>query len=256
LQLTNVAQIKFRPLGKLIENLVRILLIALLFFIVLANIPSLFPDGASWVDDSVLGILLFAVLLYVARVSLLKSKNGDSPIGPLATAPSNDTASKQGKGIGHLQLGVLGGLVGISLAGLLMRTLALISQDVYISVFILCGALGGLGFGALTNGNNKLRGIIGCAFGLIAILFGLIMTYSAPLVVGYMSISLSNNSVDALTPIYKWHEYTFVQFLGIQLMSLHGFFYTFFGLLAAYLGGSRPSLKTKPETLAQKSANS
>lgn len=154
---------------------------------------------------------------------------------------SKSVTAKQDSHIGHLHLGVCGGLVGVFVSGLLMHVLSSYSQGVCFSGFVLCGVLCGLGFGALTTGNTRLRGAFGCVFGFIGIFFGLIMTYATLIIVGYMS-SLSSS---VLTPIYLWHEYTVAQFVVMQLLSLNGLFYTFFGLLAAYVVASRLTLKVK-----------
>ncbi len=232
---------KVMPLDGIIQNLLRTLLVALLLFIFLANIPGLFSDAASWLNDSVLGVIFCAVLLYVTKVFFLENGNGALPTTAPVSERSKGVAIKQDKLIGHLHLGVFGGLVGVCVAGLLMRVLTSYSQAVCFPGFVLCGVLGGLGFGVLTNGNARLRGAVGCVFGFTAIIFGLIMTYTTPIVIGYMR----SISTDVLTPIYLWHEHTFAQFVGIQLLSLHGLFYAFFGLLAAYLVASRLTLKVK-----------
>jgi hypothetical protein len=89
-------------------------------------------------------------------------------------------------GIGKLYLGIFGGFVGIVIAGLIMEIMTSSLQNIWFPGIILCGALGGLGFGALTSGDKRLRGVLGCVFGVIAVLFGLLTTYSNPIVVGHM----------------------------------------------------------------------
>ena len=141
---------------------------------------------------------------------------------------------KQNSSIRHLHLGILGGLAGVCVAGLLMRLLTLYTQD-YVSLgLVFCGALGGLGFEALTSGNNRLRGLIGCVFGVIGVIFGLMMTYTTPIIAGYMQILTSNTMI----PLYQWHEYSFARFLVMQLLTLDGIFYSLSGLVVAYLGAS------------------
>jgi hypothetical protein len=147
----------------------------------------------------------------------------------------------QGKSIGHLYFGLFGGFVGVVVAGLVMRTITSFLVGVWFPGLILCGALGGLGFGALTTSNRKIRGIIGCAFGVIAILFGLITTYATPVVQGYVQTYSSN----VPAPIYEWREISCFQFLGTQLVSINALFFGFFGLFAAYCLGSRLALKNK-----------
>ncbi len=67
------------------------------------------------------------------------------------------------------------------------------------------------------------------------------MTYTTPIIIGYMGSVSTNLS----TPIYLWHQYTFAQFVVMQLTSLDGLYYTFFGLLAAFLIASRLAIKLK-----------
>jgi hypothetical protein len=101
-----------------------------------------------------------------------------------ATTPacelSNGAATRQDKLIGHLHLGVFGGLVGVVVGGLLMRVITSHTEAVCFPALLLCRVIGGLGFGVLTNGNARLRGAVGCVFGLAAIMFGLMMTYTIP----------------------------------------------------------------------------
>jgi hypothetical protein len=75
------------------------------------------------------------------------------------------------------------------------------------------------------------------------------MTYGAPIVVGYMSTYSSGVTM----PIYKWHEFSFGYFMVMQLGNMHGLFFTFFGLLTAYLGGSKLSLRRTGKKLSLKS---
>ena len=244
-QLGNQVSIKLKrklmPLEGLIQNLLWTLVVTFLLFIFLANIPGLFSDATSFLNYSVLGVIICASILYVTKVFFLENGGGPLPMTAQESECSKSVTAKQDSHIGHLHLGVCGGLVGVFVSGLLMHVLSSYSQGVCFSGFVLCGVLCGLGFGALTTGNTRLRGAFGCVFGFIGIFFGLIMTYATLIIVGYMS-SLSSS---VLTPIYLWHEYTVAQFVVMQLLSLNGLFYTFFGLLAAYVVASRLTLKVK-----------
>jgi hypothetical protein len=183
------------------------------------------------------GALSFTVLLYLVNIWLTAYKKPTLTISAEDAKQSNAESSKQ-KSIRHLHLGVLGGFIGICVAGLLMRILTSYAQD-YVSLGLaLCGALGALGFGALTSGDNRLRGIIGSVFGLIAVVFGLIMTYTTPIIIGYTN----STSSSILTPLYEWHKYTFVRFLVMQLFTWDGIFFASFGIVAAYLVVSRLTL--------------
>jgi hypothetical protein len=236
---------KFAVKEKPYDYLIKMLLISLLFIVILANV-RLFGDITSWLNDSAIGVITIAVLLFAFRVRFIENKSS------ILTSPSSilssNSESKQNARIKHLHFGIFGGFLGICAAGLLMRLLTSYTHSVYFSALILCGALGGIGFGALTSGFNKLRGIITFIFGIAAILLGLIMTYSTPIITGYMLPT----STQAAVPIYKWHEYTFIQFAGLQLLTVHGVFYMLFGLAAAYFAGTCISLRTKQKKIKLK----
>jgi len=240
---------RLSSIGNVVNLLLKPLLVGTLILIVLANLPLGFSDATSWLDEDILGILLTIVLLFiVVRISDWAG-NRDLTCDENISKVSEERNLIHENKIWHLHLGVFAGLIGIFAGGLVIRTIALSLQNVYTPAFILCGALGGLGFGLLTSGNNKLRGIFGCVFGFIAILFGLVMTYGAPIVVGYMSTYSSGVTM----PIYKWHEFSFGYFMVMQLGNMHGLFFTFFGLLTAYLGGSKLSLRRTGKKLSLKS---
>jgi hypothetical protein len=227
---------------KLADNLIKLALISFLIIVIFAKV-QLSGDITDWLNYSSIGVLSIVALLFAVRVLFMDNQNGTltRPSANMLQS-SNDSNEKK---INRLHLGIFAGLIGICLSGLLMRQLALFSHTVYFSAFVLCGALGGLCFGALTSGNNKLRGIIGCGFGAVAIMFGLLMTYSTPIIIGYMIPT----ATQVVTPIYQWHQYSFIQFAVIQLVSVNGLFYMFFGLVGAYVGGSCLSLRTKPKQM-------
>jgi hypothetical protein len=228
--------------GYLINDLLKFLIVSLLLFMVLVNLPLQQSNTVSWMEPSfVWGALSFTVLLYLVNIWLAAFKKPKLTIFAKDAKQSSVDPSKQ-ESIRHLHLGVLGGFIGICVAGLLMRILTSYVQD-YVSLGLaLCGALGALGFGALTSGNNRLRGIIGSVFGLIAVVFGLIMTYTTPIIIGY----IHSTSTSTLTPLYKWHEYTFIRFLAMQLLTWDSIFFASFGFIAAYLVVSRLTFNAKP----------
>jgi hypothetical protein len=226
-----------------LHNLTKLLTVWLLLRIFIEYLP--FPsqsNNKSLLDAIFLVSFSVIVLLYIVSNLLFSDKRPEivSSSAPTGTS-SNAGLSKQTGSIRHLHLGILGGLVGVCVAGLLMRLLTSYTQD-YVSLgLVFCGALGGVGFEALTSGNNRLRGLIGCVFGLIGIIVGLMMTYTTPIIAGYMQILTSNTMV----PLYRWHEYSFVRFLVMQLLTSDGVFYSLSGLVVAYLGASHLSLKLK-----------
>jgi hypothetical protein len=203
--------------GNVANTILTILLVMTLAFMVLAN-TVLPEEGKAWLNDSIVGILLstvcLAIIAYVGRKSLLSN---------------NLVCAVKEKGITRLHLGIFGGVIGVFLAGVLMWVVTLQTQSVVGSALIICGALGGLGFGAFTRGSRKIRGIIGCVFGIIAIVFGLVMTYTTPIIIGY--------SLDG-APLYKWHDASFGAFLINQIVSLQGIFYLLLGLLIATLAAA------------------
>lgn len=202
------------------------------FFIILVNVTSAFPEGISWLDDNMAYVMVSILLLYIV------SRGAYFAEQKIGFSTAAIYSIKRDRGIKRLHLGIFGGIIGIVLASVLMRVLTLQTQDIVSSALVLCGALGGLGFGALTNGDRKLRGIIGCLFGAIAIIFGLVMTYTAPIIAGY--------SFDG-TPLYKWQAASLGQFIGNQLFSLHGIFYLFLGLMLAYIAAAYLSYRAKAE---------
>src|SRR5665647_39593 len=184
---------KFNQSGNLSENTAIILIISMLLPIVLSNIPVLFSDANILINSSMIGALMFTILLYITRVSFLENKN-NIPDGLESQLPYME-GSKQH--ITHLHLGIFGGILGIFIAGLLMRLITSYFQTIYFPALVLCGALGGLGFGAFTSSKTKLRGIVACSFGLLAIIFAIIMTYNTPIIIGYLRNGSSNT-----TPLY------------------------------------------------------
>jgi hypothetical protein len=214
------------------------LLAGTLLFMVLANVPLLLEEGRIWLNESIVVVLL--TLLFLFSVNII-SADAKEKIGHFAEADQNsiNNAHKK-KGITKLHLGVLGGIIGVCMAGLLMRAITEATQSYMGLALVLCGLLGGLGFGALSRGDRRMRGIIGCCFGVIAIFFGLVMAYNTPIIIGYWNDG---------TALLKWHDASFLMFAQTRLLSMSGLFYTFFGLLAAYFAGSTSTLKNQ-ENLA------
>jgi hypothetical protein len=220
------------------SNVLMIALLAIsLAFAGLTNLHSTSSIGITWLDANAVWavcIIFFLFILTVGAFSVTQQKI-DLPTTCIST--DNATFEKKQYGIQRIHGGIFGGMLGVCIAGLLMNTVTSLTEDYVGSGLILCGALGGLGFGALTKGDKKIRGLIGCIFGYIAIVFGLIMTYNTPIVIGYVTRS------DVTAPLYMWHEITFLQFVEKQLLNAQGLTYAFFGLLAAYLCASNWSLK-------------
>lgn len=226
----SVAKKKLGAAGEVSGLLLKTLLAVSFFFILLVNVASAVPEGLTWLDNNMAFVMGSILILYVLSQGIYSvgHKTGFS-------AASLDSI-KPDSGVKRLHLGIFGGIIGVFLAGVLMRVLTLQTQSVVVSALVICAALGGLGFGALTNGNKKLRGIIGCIFGSIAIIFGLVMTYTSPIIIGY--------SLDG-TPLYKWHGASFGEFMGNQLLSLQGAFYLLLGLMLAYLAAAYLSYRVK-----------
>ncbi|MCW4003110.1 MAG: hypothetical protein NWE95_04265 [Candidatus Bathyarchaeota archaeon] len=220
---------------KVASLFMKALLIVSLTLIILFNLTS-FLNGEVWLNDNIAGILLITLSLYTITVfSITSGKKLD--ISTETTQLQNFCDSKQ-EGIKHIHSGFLGGIIGIFIAGLMMWAITTVAQNYFGLALIFCGALGGLGFGGMTIGNRKLRGIIGCCFGFFAILFGLIMVYNAQIITGYM-ITASN----VLMPTYLWNS--FGSFMESQFLNISGLFQLSFGLFAAYLLASNVSLSFK-----------
>ncbi|MBN1683654.1 hypothetical protein JW865_08905 [Candidatus Bathyarchaeota archaeon] len=221
--------------GDVSNVLLKFLILVSLTFIILTNLNSVFSEGIFWLNDNIAGILVIILLLYGVKSATFLISEKHQPI-IVSTDVFADKA-KQEKGIKKVHLGIFGGIIGVCVVGLLMRIITTMVQDYVGWALVLCGALGGLGFGLLTKGNMKYRGIIGCCFGIIAIFFGLLTTYDTPIVIGYMTTS------DGLIPLYLWHEMSFLGFVANKLLSMNGVFYTLWGLLLAYLCSSYLSFK-------------
>jgi hypothetical protein len=231
-------QNKLDKVHKFVNTITIILMTSTLFFIVLANIPNPPPGSATWLNDNILALLLSMGLLFLIK-NLSPATKQDSQAQKLSLQTEKEGIVPSG--IKSIQLGMLGGAVGTILGGLFMWEVTLLAQDFVGSALIVCGALGGLGFGLLTSGNNKLRGVIGCLFGLAGILFGLVMAFDAPIVVGY----LNSDSSDVLVPLYRWHGNSFGYFVVTQFSTMDGIFYSFWGLISASLCGFFLSRKHK-----------
>jgi hypothetical protein len=234
-----------------IYKLIKFLIVSLLLFIGIINLPLPQSDTVSWAEPAFAGVILsLIVLLYLMKNSLTDKKLGMAISVATTTHSSSEESKQNNDNIQHLHFGIFGGLAGVCVGGLLMRVLTSYTQS-YVSLgLLLCTALGGLGFVALTSGNNRLRGIIGCFFAVIAIVFGLIMTYTTPIIIGYMQPT----GTSAMYPLYQWHEYTFARFFAIQLFTADSLFFSSFGIAVAYLSASRVALKTalKRNLLIQK----
>lgn len=229
---------------KIASNRIAAYLGSLTFFIYLVHIPLLnILDSQQLIF---LASLIVVSTTFMAFDNVLK-KGMAQVFGRVVKGikdrkePFSKKGIFQGKSITHLYFGLFGGFVGVVVAGLVMRTITSFLVGVWFPGLIFCGALGGLGFGALTTGDRKMRGIIGSAFGVTAILFGFIMTYATPVVVGFVQ----NYSSNLPAPIYEWRAISCFQFLGTQLLSLNVWFFGFFGIFAAYWLGSRLALKNK-----------
>jgi hypothetical protein len=214
----------------------KVLLAVTVIFLVIANLQFESAVFDNWANISLVGILFTVVILYVV-VRLAGRIEKTVTIQDVNCQTVIEEQAKPDK-LRNLNFGVIGGGLGVFAAGLVMYAVTLYVEDVYTPVLILCGMLGGLGFGLSTSGNSKQRGVIGCIFGVIALLFGLEMAYASPIAVGY-KFSLTG----ALLPVYKWHEYSFIEFLFNQLGTVEGVFFAICGLFTAYLFVSMVSNK-------------
>ena len=229
--------------GAFSEGFAKLMLISLVFFVVFANVPAIFLGGDFWLQNTFGIAFAFVTLLYLGGVAIRHYQRPAPNFEPSIVNLTNPVALKQ-QHLSHFHLGIFGGLIGICAAGLLMYFVSLTIQDCPVYLFAVCGGMGGVGFGALTGGNIKLRGIIGCAFGLVAIGFGLMLSYSSPIVVGYTRALTE----EAMSPIYLLDNYTFGEFATTYLFSLNGLFFSYIGLVAAYLGSSKTFFYSKTKS--------
>lgn len=227
-----------RSTNVLLGKFIKLLLLLTVLLIAFANVTTRFLDIISWLNEGLLLTLLVISILFVTK-ECVKNKlslcSNDVEVFP------EKKNKKQESNIRNIHLGLFGGLLSAFLSGLMLRAITLYTNDYFSLTIVLCGLFSGIFVGSLTSGNRKFRGLLACVFGIIAIIFSLIMTYSTPIIIGYYQSAPG----EVLVPLYKWHEYTFMQFLGIQLLSVNNLMYTVIGLFLAYLLGSRLSLKIK-----------
>lgn len=220
--------------------------IAIIFIqVLLTNIIPL-QDRINWLNDGMLFSMFLILFVHVIRIEYIERKKSKTVINEHLKEKLTDLTKRQnepllqGK-IKYLHLGLFGGLLGICISGLLLRVITLYTNDFISLGLVLCGSLGGIGFGALTSGNNKLRGGWALLFGILSIIFGLMIIYTTPIIVGH---SLSTSG-EIMSPIYKWQQYTFTKFLDMEMLRWNSIYYALIGVLIAYLAGSNLSLKTK-----------
>jgi hypothetical protein len=237
-KLQNITK-KAQSLEDLVKKSMKILLVIILIPVFLSYVPPFNADAARLVDDTFIGGLLITVLLYVTTTFIFNKEGISMEVGEKKQV----IGTEKSKGVSYIHLGVFGGFIGIVVSGILMREftfmLGQVQSTVYFPAFIQCGLLAGVGFGVLSRGNRILRGAIGCLLGVAAIIFSLVMAYSTPVIIGYMTSGFSSG-----TPLYLWHEYSFGCFVQLQIFSIRGIYYLFLGLFAAYISASRLSLPT------------
>lgn len=217
------------PVGKSTDNLAKLLLVSLVAFVGLAYVPSLFSDGELWLESAFPVSLLTVAIIYTGGVAFKKFGKKYLNGRQLFDNTLKDIQEK----ISKLHFGILGGLLGVSGGGIIMQTTAVtLNQWCPLYLLAVCGCSGGLGFVWLTKGSRRQRALIGCAFALLAIMFGLMLSYTAPIIIGHRL----SPSGEILSPIYLCNSVSFLQFLSITLFSLNGIFYTYISLLTTYLG--------------------
>ncbi len=253
--LTSLSPNKAHALSGVFDKFIKLLVVVIVTFVLIANVVSL-PEMINWLNESMLFSLFLVISIYAIKVEYLECKSGNLPVtSPISGASKekstikirNKIESLLGGNIRHLHSGVLGGVLGICIAGLSLRAIALYTGEFMGQALVLCGALGGTGFGALTSGNNRLRGLLGALFGIFTIIVGLIITYTSPVIIGYQM----STSGDLSIPIYKWQQYTFARFLELEMLRLNTLYYAFIGIFIAYLTGSYLSRRDKFNMLSE-----
>lgn len=126
--------------------------------------------------------------------------------------------------IRNLPIGVIGGIIAATFAAFLLRVLTQFTGDFYFVFLVVCGGIGGLGFGLPTEGNKMLRGVIGCFFGILAIIMGYYFIYTMPINLGYITVSPAE-------------VMSFPEFLS-QFLEPLDYLFILAGIVAAYFGGT------------------
>ncbi|MGD6851450.1 MAG: hypothetical protein ACQCN6_05240 [Candidatus Bathyarchaeia archaeon] len=196
------------------------------------NTLSIFSGGQIWLETAFWPTLAFAVLIITVHVGLLGCQRY-FPDNTLTTQPVMEHYELDFK-VKHLTRGVLGGLAGVGLSAFLMGIATWAMHDFASPILLVCGAFGGLGFGLLTKGNRKIRGLVTCLFGVAAILVAMFAAYITP--VGTQQVQNLATGATNVVNIYLGDEYSLAGFLSIQLSNINMLFFSTLGLIAAYLG--------------------
>jgi hypothetical protein len=138
--------------------------------------------------------------------------------------PSLEQRKVQATPIRNLPVGIIGGIIAAAFAAFLLRLVTQLTGDFYFVFLVVCGAIGGLGFGVPTEGDKMIRGIIGCFFGILAIIIGYYLVYTMPINIGYLTV----------TPA---EIMSFPEFLSKFLGPLD-YLFMLAGIVAAYFAGT------------------
>jgi hypothetical protein len=227
-------------LGSSIENLAKLWLISLAGFVLVANGPSMFIDASLWMKNIFIWALTAEVVLVLGLIAVrLYEKRILNHSTTLITDQASSNEKKQKIAKGHF--GIIGGLLGICAAGIIMRFAATAANDCPVYLLALSGSLGGLGFVLLTKGDRKVRTTVGCIFAFIAILFSLLLSYTAPVVAAYR-LSLDG---EPMSPIYWFQNTSFSVYLKQTLFTLSGVFFAYIGFLSVYFGSELTVFRNK-----------
>lgn len=145
-------------------------------------------------------------------------------IRPYTPSPSLEQRKVPATPIRNLPVGIIGGIIAATFAAFLLRVLTQFTGDFYFVFLVVCGGIGGLGFGLPTEGDKMLRGIIGCFFGILAIIVGYYFIYTMPISIGYLTVSPAE-------------VMSFPEFLSEFLGPLD-YVFILAGIVAAYFAGT------------------
>ena len=163
---------------------------------------------------------VYAPLRLVIAVPLLAAGFGIVYYIARKHMPARPTARVKG-----LVLGIVGGIIGALIGGFIMDVALQIADIFYYASVIISGAIAGSFFGRLTNGNRTTRGLIGCAFALVAVMAGYCFIYITPMDLNGVSVAPYNVG-------------TFSEFLGVFLEPID-YLLMLCGIGVGFLSGGR-----------------
>ena len=129
-------------------------------------------------------------------------------------------------GIHNLLAGIVVGIIAALVAGYLLSLIMQLTGFFYYIFLVICGGIGGLGFGLPTRGNKTARGLIGCMFAVLAMAVGFYFIYTAPI------------AIDSTMTVTASSIMSFQEFLSSFLEPID-YVFMLAGIALGYFAGSR-----------------